>query len=56
LKGCGDDGQLGHGDTSSSNVPKEIKFFEKTYVAKICCGHSQSAAITSKISEIPTKP
>jgi len=47
--GCGDDGQLGHGDDYDLSTPAEVKFFEKTQVTKIACGYSQSAAITGNI-------
>jgi len=46
--GCGDEGQLGHGDNFNLNMPADIKFFERTQVTKIACGHSQSAAITTE--------
>jgi len=46
--GCGDDGQLGHGDDYDLSTPAEVKFFEKTQVTKIACGYSQSAAITAE--------
>jgi len=46
--GCGDEGQLGHGDNFDSAFPSEVKFFDRTQVVSIACGHSQSSAITSE--------
>jgi len=45
--GCGDEGQLGHGDNFELISPAEIKFFEKAQVTLIASGHSQSAAVTN---------
>jgi len=45
--GCGDEGQLGHGDNFELISPAEIKFFDKAEITMIACGHSQSAAVTN---------
>lgn len=46
--GYGEDGQLGHGETSDQTTPKEVEFFRKNgiKVAFIAAGHSHSGCIT----------
>ncbi len=44
--GYGEDGQLGHGDTSDNPLPREIVSFKHTRIASIAAGHSHSGAIS----------
>ena len=43
--GYGQDGQLGHGDKESSNIPKKLSFPHK--VEKVVCGGGHTGLVTT---------
>ncbi|KAK3583560.1 hypothetical protein CHS0354_026149 [Potamilus streckersoni] len=45
--GGGDNGKLGHGDTSRLYIPKIIDAFNGLYIRKIACGSQSSLALSS---------
>ncbi|KAL3866609.1 hypothetical protein ACJMK2_043893 [Sinanodonta woodiana] len=45
--GGGDNGKLGHGDTSRLYIPKTIEDFNGLYIRKIACGSQSSLALSS---------
>ena len=45
--GCGDNGQLGHGDGENWNVPTKVESLSKETIVKVACGNHHTAAVTS---------
>ena len=48
--GKGDDGRLGHGDTSMVTSPKFVEALSSELISFIDCGYVASAAVTRKSS------
>ena len=45
--GCGENGQLGHGDRRHRNVPTKVESLSRETSVKVACGESHTAALTS---------
>jgi alpha-tubulin suppressor-like RCC1 family protein len=46
--GCGDDGALGMGDTSSSTIPQRITSLDGKMVVKVSCGSRHTLALSAQ--------
>jgi alpha-tubulin suppressor-like RCC1 family protein len=46
--GCGDDGALGMGDTTSSTIPQRIASLDGKMITKVSCGSRHTLALTAK--------
>ena len=45
--GCGDVGQLGHGDGKNRNVPTKVESLSRETIVKVACGLFHTAVVTS---------
>lgn len=46
--GCGESGQLGHGDTSNQNTPKRVKALREDFVVALSPGHRESTVAVTR--------